>query len=102
MSNNKARRHTHKYYRADFRFGRVWACALPDCNHYMPQHMEDFVNGKFSICWQCGEQFKMNPISMKMDQPVCEECRLGKETFENVTEPPLTGRLAEIMKAKEN
>lgn len=70
----KSKRHTHKYYRASTSFGKVWACALPDCNHYMPQHMDSMVTGKNSLCWTCGEQFQLNAINMRDKQPMCDEC----------------------------
>lgn len=71
-----ARKHAHKYF-----FGRrvagtqVWSCALPECNHYMPKHMEDFVQGKLSRCWSCDEEFEMGPAQMEMDKPFCNDCR---------------------------
>lgn len=73
----KAKRHVHKYYRATLSFGKVWACFLSDCNHYMPQHMAELVNGKHSICWQCEEKFTLTPINLKQDKPICPDCSLG-------------------------
>lgn len=73
----KAKRHVHKYYRANMSSQKVWACALSDCNHYMPKHMEELVRGKNSICWKCGEDFILNPFHMKQDKPVCDDCALG-------------------------
>ena len=81
---SQAKRHTHKYYRAEVAWGRVWACALPDCHHYMPQHMESLMNGKSSICWECGEKFVMTPASMEMDKPVCASCLLGEEVAQKI------------------
>lgn len=74
---SRARRHPHKYRKARLTFGTVWACALPDCNHYMPQHMSELVSGKRSVCWNCDEVFIMNPLSMKDDFPRCDSCREG-------------------------
>lgn len=68
------KKHTHKYFRMDMNYDRVWACALPDCTHYMPKHMEQLVSGKKSICWECGNEFNLNPINMVKDKPVCEDC----------------------------
>lgn len=76
----KAKRHVHKYYRATLSFGKVWACFLSDCNHYMPQHMEELVKGKFSICWNCDEKFILTPFHMKQDKPICMDCSLFAKT----------------------
>lgn len=69
----KAKRHTHKYHRIIISSTKVWACALPNCNHYMPKHMEQMVDGKNTICWSCDEVFILNESNMK-DKPVCDEC----------------------------
>lgn len=71
----RAKRHTHKYY-FGLKIGRdpVWACAIPSCNHYMPAHMAGSVENKFSICWQCGEEFILDSSLMKFMKPVCYEC----------------------------
>lgn len=74
---SKARRHTHKYHHVDTPYGKLWSCALPDCNHHMPAHYEATLPGKYSICWQCGEKFILNPENMKQDKPICENCKLG-------------------------
>lgn len=80
---NRAKRHAHKYHHVDTSFGRVWACALPDCNHYMPQHMKELMLGKNSLCWSCGEKFLLTPINMRNDQPVCSNC---DETSDGISE----------------
>lgn len=58
-------------------FTKIWACGSPDCNHHMPQHLEELVNGKASICWQCDEKFVLTGINMKQDKPICSDCALG-------------------------
>lgn len=58
----------------------IWACALPDCNHYMPKHMEAMIPGKATYCWQCGEATIMDAESMKENQPRCMNCRTGIDT----------------------
>lgn len=93
---NRAKRHIHKYYRAPYNGNKVWACARPDCTHYMPTHMEHFVNGKMGICWTCEEEMILSPGNMKMDKPLCESCRLGTKDIE----APLTGKLAELLREK--
>ncbi len=73
----KAKRHTHKYYRADLGFGKVWACALPECTHHMPEHYAALMNGKYSLCWECGERMVLDPMAMEMERPICLNCRAG-------------------------
>lgn len=78
----KAKRHTHKYYQASAPgVATVWACALSDCNHFMPPHYSHLVMGKASWCWGCEETFVLDPIAMKMEKPMCAECRLTKPIF---------------------
>ena len=70
----KAKRHIHKYHKVLMSYTKVWACALPDCNHYMPTHMEQMVLGKASICWNCDSMFILNESNMKNDKPTCMNC----------------------------
>lgn len=69
-----AKKHTHKYYKGFLNSVRVWACALPDCSHYMPKHLERMVSGKASICWKCGNEMILDPINMEKDKPICDDC----------------------------
>ena len=70
----RARRHIHKYHHIELNFGKVWACALPDCSHYMPPHIEQMVIGRNSICWKCDGKMILDPINMKDEHPICNEC----------------------------
>ena len=74
MSSNKAKRHVHKYFKLDMNGTKVWACAQPDCNHYMPAHMSGMVPGKNSICWKCGDTMILHSINMKDEKPKCDDC----------------------------
>jgi len=103
MANNRAKRHVHKYHKVEMYSSKVWACALPDCNHYMPQHMERMVEGKYSICWTCGDSMTLHQLNMKMDKPQCFDCVNGSViNKENVKVNPidledyLTNRLGEL------
>jgi len=71
----KAKRHIHKYHRVDLGGTEVWACALSDCNHFMPPHYTKLVEGKSSICWNCGESITLNKSNMIDDEPKCNDCR---------------------------
>ncbi len=70
----------HKYHRRKFSSTKVWACALPDCSHFMPKHLEDLIEGKRSICHSCGEEFILDKNSLKDDNPNCDDCRFGART----------------------
>ncbi len=78
MANVKAKRHTHKYYKAREYRGKdspfLWACALPDCSHHMPKHMEAMLEGKYTVCWSCGETTVLDSRTLKTDKPICEDC----------------------------
>jgi len=36
--------------------------------------MKDMLDGKFSLCWKCGEEFVLDPALMKNPKPVCYDC----------------------------
>ena len=70
-----AKKHVHKYYKVELNGHFVWACALPDCSHYIPKHLELMMSkGKKSICWSCRQEFILNALSMQLNQPTCDEC----------------------------
>lgn len=68
------KKHVHKYHKVVINGDKLWACALPDCTHYQPKHIERMVIGKKSICWQCEEQFTLNAANMLRDLPLCDDC----------------------------
>ena len=77
------KQHVHKYYRLT-NYVKLWACALEDCTHVMPKHLEEMMMGKKSICWECGSPFKLNSFSLKMDKPMCEQCNPELNTPEAI------------------
>lgn len=100
-----AKRHRHKYFQADMNGTKVWACALPDCNHYMPDHMRQLVNGKMSICWGCESEINLNPDNMKDIHPVCTNCKLGisPDSPDAITETeavPLSQAMRDFLEGK--
>ena len=70
-----SKKHVHKYMRQQLKFVRIWRCATPDCNHWMPPHMEDIIIGRSSICWGCGEKFTLDEAALEDDMPMCFTCR---------------------------
>jgi hypothetical protein len=73
-----SKKHTHKYHKVETSAGALWACGLPDCNHFMPSHYARLLPGKMSICWECGEQLILTDLNMRRDQPICPDCTLGQ------------------------
>lgn len=67
--------HTHKYIKRQTSSAPVWACSLPDCNHFMPSHLTGLVEGRSSYCWSCDDKFTLDSNSMLDDQPKCPNCR---------------------------
>lgn len=70
----KAKRHTHKYHKVEAVGIKIWACALPDCNHHMPPHYKNTLPGKATICWECDEDTVLDTVNMRMDKPKCPNC----------------------------
>lgn len=72
----KAKRHVHKYRIKTLAHVKVWACALPDCYHYIPPSMgQEWVEDKSSICWDCGQKFQLDAIALQEERPRCFDCR---------------------------
>lgn len=46
------------------------------------------VDGKASICWECGEQFILDPRNMKLDKPLCNDCMPNIIPDELLTKQP--------------
>lgn len=67
-------KHVHKYHKVTLQFAQVWACGLPDCNHYMPHNLTPLVVGRKSICWHCNTEFVLDDENMKNDKPICMKC----------------------------
>ncbi len=49
----------------------VWRCVLRDCTHYL--HPE-FIEGKQSICWKCGQSFIITKVESQRTKPKCGSC----------------------------
>lgn len=69
--------HPHKYILRPTTGVSVWACALPDCNHFMPPHLNSLLEGRAAICWGCEEKFILDSQAMRETKPRCIECRTG-------------------------
>lgn len=94
MRNTGAKRHIHKYHRLD----GLWHCALSNCTHYMPYNVAANLPGKESICWGCGESFKLDTNTMKNDQPHCIKCLPQGFDWNAYMEEQRKKKLEEIVK----
>jgi len=105
--------HVHKYVRKVIgknKAYRVFACALPDCNHYIA---EELVEGKNSICWRCGDVCVMRKDKNGnfLRKPHCKDCtrlpynkELESNLKRNKKEKPTVNvsLLADMLLAKTN
>lgn len=81
MPKKKSSSHVHMYQRKDI--GKapnsyiVYACALPNCTHYIA---EQFAMGKQSLCNKCGNEFYLDKYVIQgvRVNPYCPDCR-GKD-----------------------
>ena len=80
-------KHIHKYQRKKLaRNYKVYACALPDCSHYISA---DLIVGKKTICWVCGRVTIIYKDSNGvLARPHCKTCTKRK-TDEQIDLPPL-------------
>jgi hypothetical protein len=83
-----AQKHIHKYRRV--KLGRdktytVYACAFPDCTHYMPT---DRIVGRRTICWVCDKPTIIwKDRNGVLAKPHCKDCTRRKEDSFDL--PPL-------------
>jgi len=72
-----AQRHVHKYIWLP---SQIWACALGNCTHYLPRNMEQLIDGRLSICWQCEREMQFGDEQIRMgrkgQKPICNDCIL--------------------------
>lgn len=83
-------KHVHKYFRRKMGKGYiVYACALPDCTHYI---REDLVVGKKTVCWVCQRvTIVYRDSNGILARPHCKSCtKTKKEEEVNILDlPPL-------------
>lgn len=86
MGSQKAKRHVHKYRLVPMNASqKVWSCALPDCNHYMPPNMAHMIEGKSSECWNCSKATTMTTERMQYSiannegRMLCQDCILRQQ-----------------------
>ena len=95
----KIKHGTHRYHWRKLGSNRVLACAVPNCTHYVPKHLEAvLIDGRPSLCNSCGLEFTLTPDALKEDSPRCDNCRLGIKIDETVD---LTDVMQSFLEAKE-
>jgi hypothetical protein len=70
-------KHVHQFMRISGKHVSTWRCAIDGCKWFVHQGLAHVIQGKRSICWQCGAEFTVTEEAMQDDMPKCEECRLG-------------------------
>ena len=67
------RGHIHRYQKSTLGRNKwpIYKCSLPDCNSYISAEL---VEGKFSICWRCGERFVITKALGRLAKPHCMGC----------------------------
>lgn len=76
MGRQKLQKHIHKYHQVknNVTGEKTWACGQADCYHFMPAHYVHMLQGKATICWECGEPTVLDERNMKLDKPTCFNC----------------------------
>jgi hypothetical protein len=66
--------HIHMYEKVKWGANKtiIWKCCLADCSHYL--HVE-FILGKKSICFKCGNPFLMTYSKLLRNRPKCDDCQ---------------------------
>ena len=87
----------HKYIRDKFPNGRrIYKCVLLDCHHYLP---EQFIEGKASLCWRCGNVFQISKALADLKRPHCKKCTKVKKT---VTTDSVTDFVSQFLGVEHN
>jgi hypothetical protein len=90
-------KHIHKYHRITLKFGQIWACALPTCNHHMPNVYEETLPGKASLCWKCDGQFILTEDKMKDDQPLCNDCKPSLQSIGEILQNSKKAKILDFL-----
>ncbi len=58
---------------------KTWRCTLPNCRYFIHRGLEHTLPGQLSVCWGCGDDFTLDEIALRDDQPKCYDCRAAKD-----------------------
>lgn len=68
--------HTHKYHKIDIGSFKkpylVYACAIPDCTHYVP--VERAI-GKTTRCVVCDKPYEITKADLRYVRIACKSCK---------------------------
>jgi len=69
-------RHVHRFKRHTYKSGNaVFFCTLPDCAFKVDTKL---ALGKSCICNRCGNEFRIDEISIRLAKPHCKLCTKAK------------------------
>lgn len=54
---------------------KTWRCTLEGCNFFVHTGLAHVLPGKVAVCFECGEQFRVDDEALKEDMVRCETCR---------------------------
>ena len=75
MGRSGALRHTHRYYQWTYNGLVYWGCRRDGCTHYLPPNwVGNPPEGRLSICWGCGREFRLALFSLVEQFPRCGTC----------------------------
>lgn len=63
-----AKNHIHTYERISGEKTPRYKCADPDCSHVV---VKNYLPGKRSKCWGCGQEFILTKADLKLARPHC-------------------------------
>lgn len=83
--------HIHKYHKIDIGSFKkpypVYACAIPDCTHYVP--VERAV-GRTTQCVVCGKPYEITKADLRYVRIACKKCKGAR-----VRNPEIKERMAQ-------
>lgn len=79
-------KHTHRFVKISGKYTPIWKCGDGACNFFIYFSQEHTLFGRDSICWICGNTFKMTEEAMQEDNPRCDSCRRGVSDSESEAE----------------
>ena len=89
-------KHPHRLLLVD---KKIWRCTLDGCTFFVHMGLVGVLPGKQTVCWECGDNFKLDVAALKEDMPRCSDCRMGvvaQQSIEEYTE----ARIAQAKKRK--
>lgn len=79
-----AQKHVHKLKKIKYKSGNVSFFCVLDCSYKISQPL---ALGKETICWRCGQPFKMTEYTLRLVKPHCEACHKPKKEVAWIHEP---------------